>query len=818
MRTPVQTRAVVMAVLIASLIIAPLWSPHVLAADSPIPDYAWTRGIGEPFPGAGKPKTDYPIIDDGAMQGAPLGGLGAGTFSRTLAGDFARWHLNIGAHEYRSIPANMFSVYTATGDGKQGTAQALYTGAPADKSLSGWKWRYPVGAGTYWALYPKSGFVYTGLPIALSVEQFSPILPNNYKESSYPVAVFNYTAQNPGTSPIKVGLMFTWENMLSPDLGKTARSGLTARVRDEGDLRGVQFGRSTPFAGDEWDGSTAIAAQKTPGVTLGTFAGFNPAGDGAAIWRDFQADGSLDDKRDAAPATQNQRLAAGVSASFTLEPGQSMTVPFFLAWDQPVMSFGTAAKPGGDWYKRYTAFYGHDGAQAWSIVQDAAKHQAEWSAAIRAWQAPILADPARPAWYKTALFNELYYLADGGTAWEHGAVEKNKSQFGLIGQPSSRSPDQLGRFLTLEGFDYQFYATFDVDYYASFALLKLWPELEARVVDDFAATVPTEDTTGGHLIKGKFIARKLAGGVPHDLGGPTESPWYQINLYNISPYTLTDVNRWKDLNPKFVLRLYRDAVLLKKPEIAVSRYAEVKQAMAHVATFDQDGDGIPENEGVPDQTYDTWPVTGVSAYSGGLWLAALRAASEIATLANDPAMAAQYSAQLEKAQAVYEKKLWTGRYYAYDSSNSPTHDSIMADQFAGQWYLDYTGQRVLPEANIGQGLRTIFEYNVSKFGDGTLGAVNGMRPDGKIDTSSEQSQEVWTGVTYGVAAVMLNHGLTDEAWKTAYGVYNVTYQKYGYWFRTPEAYILTGGFRASMYMRPLSIWAMEFSLAQQTKK
>lgn len=771
------------------------------AVQNSIPDYAWTRAIGDPFTTAGHPKTSYAIIDDGPLQGAPLGGIGAGTFSRTYAGDFARWHLNIGQHEYRSIPANMFSVYT--NDGQTDIAQVLYTGAPADGSLSAWKWHYPIGAGTYWALYPRSGFVYTGLPIALSLEQFSPILPDNYRETSYPVAVFKYTATNSGDHPITVGLMFTWQNMLSPDLGKTAHSGQTARIRNEGDLLGVQFGRSEAFKDAEWDGSVAIAAQRTEGVTLGTFAGFDPAGSGADIWKDFAADGALNDSRSAAGPTRNQRLAAGVSATFTLQPGQTIDVPFFLAWDQPVMSFGKQDS-GGSWYKRYTAFFGHDGLQAWNIAMTAAAAQTQWQQAIQAWQQPILTDPGRPNWYKTALLNELYYLADGGTAWEQGQVGK-----------TPLPPDQIGGFLTLECFDYLFYETFDVDYYASFALLQLWPELETRVIDDFAATIAAEDTTTPHSVKGHPIVRKLAGAVPHDLGGPNEAPWYQINLYNASPYTLTDVNRWKDLNPKFVLRLYRDALLLKKPEIATRRYSEVKQAMAYLMAMDKDGDGIPENEGVPDQTYDSWPVTGVSAYSGGLWLAALRAAGEIAKLSDDSAMAAYYTDQLAKAQPVYEQKLWTEHYYAYDSSTSTTHDSIMADQLAGQWYLDYTNQTVLPTTHIEQSLHTIFDNNVLKFGNGLLGAVNGMRPDGSTDTSSEQSQEVWTGVSYGVAALMLNHGLREEAWKTAYGVYNATYIQYGYWFRTPEAYSITGDFRASMYMRPLSIWALELSYRQQ---
>jgi non-lysosomal glucosylceramidase len=770
-------------------------------ASDPIPPHAWTRGIGQPFPDAGRPKTSYPIFDDGPMQGAPLGGLGAGALMRTLAGDFAGWHLNVGEHEYRSVPANMFSLFVQDGETKQ--AQALYAGSPSDGSLGAWQWGYPVGQGTYWGLYPRSGFVYDGLAVQASVEQYSPVLPDNYKESSYPVAVFRYSLSNPNATPLTVGVMFTWQNMLTPDLGRTAGTGLTTRVRSEGALTGVEFGRNQPYEGAEWDGTMMIGAAQTPGVSVGTFAGFDPGGNGADIWRDFAADGALNDtRRGVGPA---RRLAAGVSATVTLQPGQQVDIPFFLAWDQPVMRFGEGGG-GGAWYKRHTAFFGVEGKAAWDIAQEAAQNHEAWLKAIQDWQAPILADAGRPDWFKTALFNELYYMVYGGTAWEQGPVGR-------------RLPaEQLGGFLMLESIDYRFYATFDVDYYGSFALMMLWPELEARVIDDFASTTASEDATTTRDLGGRAVVRKLAGAIPHDLGGPSEAPWYQVNLYNISPYALSDVNRWKDLNPKFVLRLHRDAVLLGRPEIATSRYNEMKQAIAYLETLDTDQDGIPENENVPDQTYDTWKVSGVSAYSGGLWLAALAAAGEVAQMAGDPAMAAVYREKLARAQSVYEGKLWNGRYYDYDSSTSPTHDSIMSDQLAGQWYLDYVGLSVLPAENIRQSLRTIYEYNVLKFGDGQMGAVNGMRPDGKIDESSEQSQESWTGVSYAVAALMFNHGLREQAWKTAFGVYNVTYQRYGYWFRTPEAYNVTGSYRASTYLRPLSIWALELAYRQQADK
>lgn len=47
--------------------------------------------------------------------------------------------------------------------------------------------------------------------------------------------------------------------------------------------------------------------------------------------------------------------------------------------------------------------------------------------------------------------------------------------------------------------------------------------------------------------------------------------------------------------------------------------------------------------------------------------------------------------------------------------------------------------------------------NVQGFNGGTMGAVNGMMPDGKSDTFSVQSEEVWTGVTYAVASLMISH-------------------------------------------------------------
>ena len=53
----------------------------------------------------------------------------------------------------------------------------------------------------------------------------------------------------------------------------------------------------------------------------------------------------------------------------------------------------------------------------------------------------------------------------------------------------------------------------------------------------------------------------------------------------------------------------------------------------------------------------------------------------------------------------------------------------------------------------------------------------------------------------------------EEGWETARGAAAVTYER-GFWFRTPEAYDVDGTYRATMYLRPLAIWAIEEALAR----
>ncbi|VDK83248.1 unnamed protein product [Cylicostephanus goldi] len=155
-----------------------------------------------------------------------------------------------------------------------------------------------------------------------------------------------------------------------------------------------------------------------------------------------------------------------------------------------------------------------------------------------------------------------------------------------------------------------------------------------------------------------------------------------------------------------------------------------------VLEWDQDGDGMIENFGKADQTYDAWRMEGVSAYCGSLWLASLRVAAEMARILGYEECEKQYLQILESARKVFIERLWTGSYFRF-CERSRSRESIMADQLCGIWFLQSVSPQlaaeVLPQSMVRQALNTIYGYNVCRFAGGKMGAVNGMRPDGVVD-------------------------------------------------------------------------------------
>ena len=111
---------------------------------------------------------------------------------------------------------------------------------------------------------------------------------------------------------------------------------------------------------------------------------------------------------------KHQSCAAAVCAQRCITVGSTPALfKFALAWDNPVVRFGA-----GRGYLRYhSRFFGSSGLSAPSIAAYALHQVDLWNSAIEEWQHSIVEDDSLPEYYRHLLFNELYYLVDGGTVW-----------------------------------------------------------------------------------------------------------------------------------------------------------------------------------------------------------------------------------------------------------------------------------------------------------------------------------------------------------------------------------------------------------------
>jgi non-lysosomal glucosylceramidase len=770
-------------------------------------------------------------LDDGPNHGVPLGGFGAGCIARAPDGAFNLWHLDGGEHWFGVLPDCQFALYEDDGLSHRAHALAVAPEHAAEPpSLASWQW-YPASTpeastGTVAARYPLSLFHYTGVfAAAVSCEAFSPILPGDYRRTSYPVAVFRWRLSNPTEQPLALSLLLSWRNTCgwftntdpaaavhfrddgSPEHNYVPAIGSSRTQRnrwvDAPGMKGVllEGERSAPIG--EGQGQWCLAVPDEAGLNhpggLQIFrcSRWDPSGDGAELWTPFARDGSIPDSNNDRRSGHDDPSSAALAVRFRLEPGKSLEIPVVISWDLPVTAFASGTRA----LRRYTDFFGSDGDQAAAIAAEALRDWPQWRQQIEAWQQPVLERSDLPELLRMALLNELYDLTSGGTLWT-----------------SATPDDPVGRFGVLECLDYAWYESLDVRLYGSFALLQLWPELDKAVLRSFARAIPSADPTprpiGWYFTQGRGrveAPRKVAGATPHDLGAPNERPFEATN------YTAyQDCNLWKDLASDFVLQVWRTFRFAPSGEdlrFLADCWPAAVQAMRYLKGFDANGDGLPDNGGAPDQTFDDWPLQGVSAYCGALWIAALEAALamgqrlQLELGLDTSAEQRQFGGWLEQSRANFDRLLWNGEYYDLDAeSGTPV---VMADQLCGDFYARLLGlPPVVADERARSALGAVREACFERFEGGRLGVANGLRRDGTpLDPKGTHPLEVWTGINFGLAAYYRLMGETGTAVAISSAVVKQVYEG-GLQFRTPEAITAARTFRACHYLRAMAIWAL----------
>ncbi|RLV63286.1 hypothetical protein DV515_00018424 [Chloebia gouldiae] len=353
-------------------------------------------------------------------------------------------------------------------------------------SLQGWNWGYCGHYAFYHALYPRAWLVYElpGQQVVLTCRQVSPVIPHDYKDSSLPVGVFIWEVENGRDEDVEVSIMFSLQNgMGTKEDGSGGHWNEPFTFQKDGErVAGVLLHHCpavNPF-------TLAISAREKAGTAVTHVTAFNPTGLGREVWQDLLQDGRLDSPTGKSrPTEKGEVTAAAVCASCSVPAHGHKTLEMGLAWDMPCVHFGSKEKLH---VRRYTRFFGSEGDAAPALSHYALTNYKEWERKIEAWQNPILENSQLPSWYKSALFNELYFMTDGGTIWVEVPPDCCAEDLqGPAGAGLSHLLPVLreyGRFAYLEGQEYRMYNTYDVHFYASFALIMLWPKLQLSLQYD----------------------------------------------------------------------------------------------------------------------------------------------------------------------------------------------------------------------------------------------------------------------------------------------------------------------------------------------
>ena len=422
------------------------------------------------------------MIDDGAFAGVPIGGLGTGSIGRTYRGDAARWHLEVGRHAFEPVAADgVLGVRRAARAGRRGRRSCRRS---APTTLPAWGWTLPGRRRHVSRPVPAGVADVRARRRSASGSSASSCQPGHRRRPRVERAAgrgLRVVGREPGPDPLTVGLMFTWQDPAgrSGRRRRPAAPGTRPSTTDD-----VGRGRSStprPTHRPGLRGTFAIAASRAPASTSRPARAFDagrrprpvgrlrrrraagaraddrrPSGDGEAIGRGRGGDGRAGAR-------------ASGARSGSRSPGTC-----------PIVEFGAGRR----WWKRYTRDWGRTGERAFDLAAPRPR-------ARRPPGAPRSRPGRRPVLDSTRATR----LVQGGAVQRALLPRRRRHRSGRPARSAARSPTRTmpAGSRCSSASTTRSTTRVDVDFYASFAILELFPELEARGIRDLLAAIPVDD-------------------------------------------------------------------------------------------------------------------------------------------------------------------------------------------------------------------------------------------------------------------------------------------------------------------------------------
>jgi hypothetical protein len=290
------------------------------------------------------------------------------------------------------------------------------------------------------------------------------------------------------------------------------------------------------------------------------------------------------------------------------------------------------------------------------------------------------------------------------------------------------------------------------------ALAGLWPALERDMRDTEFDVMQAADGSIPHRLRPPAYLPQMTN---EPIGGP-EEPALDGMLATI-------------------LKSLRDLQRGAERDWLVRRWPALVKLYRHIAgKWDTTGDGVLR--GVQPSTHDI-DLAGANPFMGSLWLAALRAMTEMARMMSDDVIYADADGRFTRGTVAYDELLFDGKHYvqvldATDSRDFQWLSGVLSDQVIGQWWAHQLGLGyILPRQHVRSALKHVvrsnlrrgfagFEHPYRVYADSAedCGLLMCSWPDGgRPAVPTRYADEVWTGVEWQVGAHCLFEGLEDEA-------------------------------------------------------
>ena len=674
----------------------------------------------------------------------PLGGIGTGNVSLGARGDLRDWEIFNKPAKGNSL-ANSFFAIRVEPEGEKAQARVLEGPLSAPHTLS--HGYHPVtSAGlprfaktTFRGEYPFAAINFEDptIPADISLEAFTPLIPLNPEDSGIPCAILSYTVKNTSNKPIKLSLV---GSLINPVGGlqlnqyqfvDPSRKGKSINeFRDEERLRGL-FLHAEGIAENDLDyGSVSLVTDHSnvsvkPTWQRGAWFDFL-----REFWNDFASDGLLDALDYKVLPEHGNPDTGSLCLVDKLEPSEEKTYRFILSWYFPNRLNSWERSSENIIRNHYATRFDN----AWSVADYVLKNFERLHAETRTLQQALFST-SLPSYVVDALSANIVPLRSHTCFWLED-----------------------GRFYGWEGcFDDFGCCAGSCTHVWSYAytLAYLFPSLE-RSMRETEFLIETEDD--GYMTFRTF---------------KTFGETYKWQWGEQKPEAAVDGQMG------CILRVYREWLLCGNTAWLKMLWPAVKRALDFAAKqWDTDGDGVLD--GRQHNTYDI-EFYGPNPLSMSYYLAALRAAEEMAKALGEEDIAQTYRAAFETGSSKTDALLFNGEYYRQGLEDVNAHmyqhgEGCLSDQLLGQLHARILNlDDLLPKNHIKSTLKAIFDHNFRQdFHDHinpqrtyVLNDERGLLlcswPEGgEPDYPFVYSDEVWTGIEYQVAANLIYEGWLKE--------------------------------------------------------